>query len=523
MFSLRAFILALELLFGVVRLSAPGQPARARRETPGPNPVAVGDVVLATGSPFASHLDKARAEIDKKDWAAATTLLQKLLDRKEDSLVVVTRKVPGGRGAKAVVGLRGEAERLLAGMPPEGHAFYQEEYGAEAAELVKQARMFNEPRRLAEADRRFLHTEAGAEAAERLAVRHADRDETTAAALAFDRLLLRTAPERLPARTLFKAAVAYRRAGADARAGEVWAHLERKVGKGTLEVGSRTLTMDDLRKERDRRAGAAAAAERDWFLFRGDPARSAQGTGGAPLLDPVWRAKTVREASTSEYVDRAVAAYPRLRRPFLAPFHPVTVRSKVDGADLPLVLTRSFWGVHAHVVRDLKVGDEEYRAGELFWELPSQWSVDRMLRSPQHIGALSAWLSAYLNVGVWPGVLFENTTLGALSTDGDRVYTVEDLMVPPPPNPFERFPAPHLLPQQLQDAVVHSRLHGIDLGSGKLVWEVGGKADGRAKRDLLDSFFLGPPLPFGEKLSSTWGRGGSSPARARASRRCPAT
>src|SRR5262249_32207467 len=138
----------------------------------GPAPGEVGGIVLATQARYASHLETARAAIDRKDWAVATTLLQKVLDLKEDHLVTVTRPGPGGKEVKAMVGLRDEAGRILAGMPPAGRDYYQKEYGPQAADLLKQARTFNEPDMMAEAVRRFLYTEAGLEAAERLAVHH---------------------------------------------------------------------------------------------------------------------------------------------------------------------------------------------------------------------------------------------------------------------------------------------------------------------------------------------------------------
>jgi predicted nucleic acid-binding protein len=48
---------------------------------------------LPTGDRYSSHLDAARKHIQDKDWAVATTLIQKLLDLNEDSFVTVTRKL----------------------------------------------------------------------------------------------------------------------------------------------------------------------------------------------------------------------------------------------------------------------------------------------------------------------------------------------------------------------------------------------------------------------------------------------
>ena len=56
----------------------------------------------------------------------------------------------------------------------------------------------------------------------------------------------------------------------------------------------------------------------------------------------------------------------------------------------------------------------------------------------QAVAALNQWLQIYVGnpqvnqPGQRPGIVFENTTIGSLSTDGEFAYAVEDLVVPPP-------------------------------------------------------------------------------------------
>ena len=51
------------------------------------------------------------------------------------------------------------------------------------------------------------------------------------------------------------------------------------------------------------------------------------------------------------------------------------------------------------------------------------------------------------------------------------------------------------------NAVRHNRLQAYDLGGGKRLWEVGGRAGLEGTADALaDSFFLGPPLPLDDRL-----------------------
>src|SRR5262249_3862865 len=79
------------------------------------------------------------------------------------------------------------------------------------------------------------------------------------------------------------------------------------------------------------------------------------------------------------------------------------------------------------------------------------------------------------------------------------VYAVDDLALPPHPNFLQNFAwgggQPSFL--ELDDAVKHSELMAIELDTGKLKWQVGGRGE---KGDLNDCFFLGPPLPLGGKL-----------------------
>ena len=82
------------------------------------------------------------------------------------------------------------------------------------------------------------------------------------------------------------------------------------------------------------------------------------------------------------------------------------------------------------------------------------------------------WLRRFY-IGAW-NVLFENSVIGTLSSDGRQVYAVEDLPLPPPTIQIQslqegtpRYFGP------LRDAVYHNRLRALDLATGKVVWELG--------------------------------------------------
>jgi outer membrane protein assembly factor BamB len=211
----------------------------------------------------------------------------------------------------------------------------------------------------------------------------------------------------------------------------------------------------------------------------------------APFLERTWAQPTVREEQTRNWLDKQVLPYLDQRgEAVLLASSPLAVRDKV--------LFRSHWGVHA----------VNLRTGKLEWESDSRWSVDRMLRDPGKTGALTFWLNAYLSANQ-PTVILDNSLVGNLSTDGRRLFAVEDFQVAP----FRvqnGNPGPDMSGNYgpgLGDALLHSRLQAFDLVTGKLIWELGARHDaddgGPAREDPADlagSYFLSAPLVLEGKL-----------------------
>src|SRR5262249_21389370 len=148
--------------------------------------------------------------------------LQSLLETKEDSFLEVEGQDEQGKPLKHRVSVRIEANRLIGELPPEGLEFYQVQYGQAAENRVREAIDKYDPAILAEVALRYLHTKAGADATTLLGTYHLDRGSYLMAALSFERLLGRPDAAKLPAKVLFKAALAFRRAGDSANAEKVW-------------------------------------------------------------------------------------------------------------------------------------------------------------------------------------------------------------------------------------------------------------------------------------------------------------
>jgi outer membrane protein assembly factor BamB/tetratricopeptide (TPR) repeat protein len=202
---------------------------------------------------------------------------------------------------------------------------------------------------------------------------------------------------------------------------------------------------------------------------------------------------------TSEMLRRAERHLKSRNQLVLPSYFPVTATVTKGEQRVPLLIFKNYWGVQA----------VNMKTGKLEWNSPSSWSLERMLdkkAEPRKVQAINNWLQFYVEQNQRPAILFENSTVGTLSTDNQFVYAVEDFAVPPPQQNVMAFPG--MMPPggggpgytgDLNDAIHHSRLQAFSLATnGKLVWEVGGV--GEKDNPLSDCFFLGPPLPLGGKV-----------------------
>jgi RNA polymerase sigma factor (sigma-70 family) len=223
----------------------------------------------------------------------------------------------------------------------------------------------------------------------------------------------------------------------------------------------------------------------EWPMFRGNPSRSARGRGAVTLPVRAWSVPTVSDAQVKKWLQAALPGEDETAPAVVPAFFPITING--------MIVYRTQDGVSCTRAAD----------GKLEWEALSEWGPGRMLKDPQKQAALKEWLEAHQKAGR-RSVLVENGNLGTLSSDGERVYVIDDLALPP------AIPDRELLFVRQQgfavaEGIQHSRLQAVDLKTGKLVWELGGRLlAGDADKDPLaefrDAHFLGAPLPAGGKL-----------------------
>ncbi len=452
-------------------------------------------ISLPKDNQLKSKIEAAGQYIKVEDYVVATKTLQKLVELPEDKFAQLPRKGVDGKESLVWTSVRAEANRMIANLPPKGLEFYKMSYGPEANKLLKEARETSNVGLLAQVMRVYLHTDAGGEATNLLGTYHLDRGNFVPAGLCFERLLNRAGADKLSPVTLFKAAYAFHQSGDKANETQAWRLLNARTRE--LKFGEDTKSISDLQEyvAQLRRAHADRSVN-DWSMFGGNESRSAQGMGGTAFMEARWKQPMYRTLETKAFLDQSENFLLRQRNyPLLSAFSPVTATLTRDEKKLPLLLYRSHWGLHA----------VNMASGRLEWETPSSWSVDRMMKEPGKAAAINQWLSFYVQQNQRPGILFENSTIGTLTTDNTYVFVVEDLAVPPPgfPNGMEwnggRFNQGYggQYGSGISEAIAHNRLQAFSLSSGKIVWDLGGKED---TGELKDCYFLGPPLPLVGKL-----------------------
>jgi tetratricopeptide (TPR) repeat protein len=506
------------------------------------------------------QLRVARTYLEFKDvpWPTVCDLLQRILDSKTDSFYRVEYK-EGDQVRSVRVSVKTEANRIIAGFPKDGLAFYQQAFGQDAAKLLADAVKNDfDVALLADLSQRYFHTKAGAQGTILLGTLYLERGHTVEAAYYFERLLNRAdADEVLTPWTLYKAALALKRSG-DPRYSDalkqVTARLDRAVGRdGGLSIGRRTLSLDEIRAELDQPVVPArpSIGPAEWAMRCGNPARNAVTDGGAPFLEPLFKPIPMLDSKRAAGYDpdpkllsdadglieaelERVYAPSDAKQGFpLCAFFPVTTPDTL--------VFRSYDGLHAYATREREYFGRKVKVGERLWSQATDFSPYSLLttggrgvteRDSGVRATVTPWWDTYKAMNA-AGILFDNPLLGTLAHDGRYVYYADDIGIPPPPVAGDlNGPIPQ--PQQqvnsgtLARALNAGELCAVDLATGNVVWRLGraypfvphasdpkprprwdppaplseeeGDQATDAFRLCIDAVFLGPPLPLNGRL-----------------------
>jgi outer membrane protein assembly factor BamB len=438
----------------------------------------------ATPRELVKRLQAGRKLLVEGNYAEGARLLQLILENDEDAFFFPDQE---DRSKERSVKL--EAQTLLGQMPAAGREVYEKQYGPAARRLFEEAQKSRDGDDLAVVARKYFHTPWGYEAAYRLAADHFDHERALTAALCFERLRgLPHAAGRFEPWLSLKTALAWRQAGWDDRAVEVLLDLRAARGQKPIVLGGREVGFFDqpsraltwLAALGGEHPAAAAAGHEQWMSVGGDSRRNARSGGGSPYLNRGWRSSTVAGATGSDDHDAILARMFPERRPAglagpdeanISPSLPTLQPLVVDN----LAVVRGIGDVRAY---DLATGRLVWATGE-----KDQLLIEllRTAVGPQAPPPGSGNLALCIANRV-----FEDTTFGALASDGEFVFAVEDLGVP-------------ALPRGTPVLRDFNRLVAYDVRTGRAMWEVGGPRSDTGD-ELAGLCFLGAPLVLDRRL-----------------------
>lgn len=457
-------------------------PAKAKPAKEPPRPVTVPmDQIIQNG------MEKAAELIEEKNWEDAIETLQLLLTYQADPFIQVTRK---GKGT-IWVPTQAEANRLLGSMPKAGKDQYEEYVGEQARkQLVEAAK---DPAKAAKVAHHYLHTKAGLEALHLLAAYHAEHGQPHQAAAAYLQLLDRRGLEKLDGLTLHQMARAFFLTGATEAGERAWKQLVKVQKAGTLEIARKQITLKKLREEIDQLVKKNAADAPPWPEYRGGPSRTVEGKGGPPVMKAEFCSPLQENADRefSKFLQEAKDSLEKRRLPLLPAISPIVVHGRA--------CYRGYDAVYA-------IG---LRTGKLSWMTEADGgTVSLMKRDRRKLVCFQDWLQHFSQNNSLE-ILFGNSVIGALSTDGQRVFMVDDLVIPPyldgrrsSPSDLQKVLS---INGALDPQVRGNSLKAVAAGpasneriGGKLLWIFPDLWD--KKCPFKESFFLAPPLSLDNLL-----------------------
>ncbi len=430
----------------------------------------------------ADLLKKAAAAIAKSDWSNALDLLQAVLGQDQDG---VDRSPDEGW-----LSVRERALRLMRKFPAEVVQTFRQRWNAEAQRRLDDAEHVGRTDQVANMALRFLWTDAGQAAADRLGTRHLDRGEATLATMWFQRLSEAGASITKTRHWQLRAALAARLSGNDSLA-DRWLKENRSADDVVerIAIGGENIVAGDWWKSLKTKLltpNSAALVLNEWPMFFGASNRAGKVANGTPLLLPRWTQSLTQFQPIQQQIEMLVEDWHDANRSTLTVSQPLLV----DG----LVALRTLSGVQ---VFDLE-------RGQLRWATADRWPVETLASSKSTV-VMQANVNGNgsgVDQNALAQVLFLNGNFGQLSSDGRQLFVVED----------DTFLGSAVLNQWGADTELARRdplrrnwssnkLTSYDLLSGRSLWSVGGAtSDEVLQAELPGVFFFGAATPDGDDL-----------------------
>jgi len=425
-------------------------------------------------------LSKAQQLMDQDRHAEAVRLLGAIFESPQDYFFYPDK------GDSTPRSLKSEAQRLLGRVSRPGREVYELQYGARARQMLSVAASEGDARGLAEVSRRFFHTEAGYEATLLLGYYHLDHGRPRAGVAALERLR-DASPEAdsFDPELSLSIATGWLRAGMPDKAAEALAALRERQPRATVRAAGDEVPLfargDDALAWLAELVGSQGALPVEhaggWAMFRGNAARNASPRGDGPLLSRRWRVRASAHPLVEALIAQVAQSDRQWDRSPLPTFHPLVVDD--------VVLMRSAGNLLA----------VDFQTGKRIWETEGDNPFEDVLNPAQNLlYRRTPQLEQSLRLRMWA-----DATYGTISSDGERVFAVEDLGLEINRTHFH---AGFVAGRRADDPTgpkPYNRLAAYNVRNGKLQWHLGGTTD-TFGLPHAGTFFLGPPLPLKGRL-----------------------
>ena len=427
---------------------------------------------------------RAAAAVKSGQWPVALDLLQRISESPEDAL---HRRDDG-----TWVSLRTEVERLRSLAPANVLRDYRLQFGPVAQQALNNARASGKTEDLGRVIAQYFQTDAGLEAADQLATLQLDRGEFIPAARLIARLWELKPPLTQPALWRLRAAFALRQAGETTLSDEILKSLGLPMGDSVNLAGTEIHVTEWLNALPKRVLTAPALA--DWLAFFGNAQRHAATSGGEPLLLPRWSTNLAEKQTAQQQlnnlyddlVDMGIVPLPQLS--------PIMVNGKI-----------AFRTLHGVQVVDALSGRLQWHTDDDL-RLEQMVSGQGMSNSYDPFGNFRFGGRVFMNgvanfsnssgeFSALCNLLYRNANFGLISSDGQRLFVLEDPMILSPRSPGQMWWG------ETPDGSDANKLIAYDLQTGRPLWEIGGETYGEAfEPPLAGHFFFGPPIADGGEL-----------------------
>lgn len=441
-------------------------------------------------------LRDAQAAVADGNWDRAAQAIAQLADIPQEKWFQPVRGVPNYRE------LRSEVERLILSMPDAGRARVEQFSGALARGRLDKALAESDVEAIREISQSYFFTKAGAEATWRIAAIALDSGHAFDAMLQLERLVVAS-----PYAGRFEPQLSLRRALCLARLGRIEQAArvveELRVTHPDISQAPGFTSMPQAADEAKWAEWLASVSEYSgitvpgWLMHRGDASRNSISSTVIPWLEGGPVATVTEQDSLKPAVEALIREVRDMGLGRIPSMQPITTDHHI--------VFRTATGIRA-VDHD----------GKLLWSSPQQDTLWRLCRdntafqitdTKNSNGTTNANPEQQIGHAVLHGLrgrLLDNTVYGTLSSDGQRVFAVENDSFQCPPT-VQRLSLTGAGELKLETRIGNRRssLAAYDLTTGRLQWRHphNYSADAPASDADQESVeVLGAPLVAGASL-----------------------